>query len=68
MLAYIVLLPNYLRSGLEFMFYVLNNISGTLRITKKTGKRYGPSLMSVTKDGEQHLVLRTGHTPPMRRE
>ena len=68
MLAYIVLLPNYLRSDVEFMFYMLNNISGTLRIMKKTGKRYGPSLMSVTKDGEQHLVLHTWRTPPMRRE
>ena len=50
------------------MFYILNSISGTLRIMKKTGKIYGPSPMSVTKDGEQHLVLRTGRTPPMRRE
>ena len=50
------------------MFYMLNSISGTLRITKKIGKRYGPLLMSVIKDGEQHLVLRTGCTPPMRRE
>jgi hypothetical protein len=37
-------------------------------MTRKTEKRYGPLQMSVTKDGAQHLVLHTGHTPPMMRE